>query len=166
VPTAYLDYLSVLMISEQFLFTGGMTLVDSCDSMLMLYSYAGFVESKNGFALFHKRVAPPPSASPTEPPRSETAAVDIPIDEAPSAPERTEPVSGRKIDDCEDNAQAASFVSAPLPGAAGSSIPHIQPVDVKEDLADDSNETMLLKRNTMSGLSIILTLISILISFR
>lgn len=36
----------------QLLFTAGMTLVDSVDSVLMLYSYSGFPE--RGFALFEK----------------------------------------------------------------------------------------------------------------
>jgi high-affinity nickel-transport protein len=85
-----------------------MTLIDSLDSILMLYSYTGFPERK--FALFVKRVESGLPNSPGEAP---------PVEPAPNVDEdRPE-----KID-------------------------------------------MRVKMNAMSGLSIVLTLMSILVAFR
>jgi len=89
------------------LFTAGMTLIDSLDSVLMLYSYTGFPERK--FALFVKRGELRSLISPGE---------------------------------------------TPL-------------VDHESDLDEDRPEKIdtRVKMNAMSGLSIILTLMSILVAF-
>lgn len=50
------DERCVTDLRPQLLFTAGMTLVDSVDSVLMLYSYSGFPE--RGFALFEKDCTP------------------------------------------------------------------------------------------------------------
>jgi high-affinity nickel-transport protein len=83
-----------------------MTLIDSLDSVLMLYSYTGFPESK--LALFVKRGDPPSSSGET-------------------------PLVGHEPGPVEDR-----------PGKIN----------------------MRVKMNAMSGLSIILTLMSILVAFR
>ena len=92
----------------QLLFTAGMTLIDSLDSILMLYSYAGFPERK--FTLFVKR--------------------------------------------CE--------IRSPSPPGETPLVEH------ESDLDEDRPEKIdtRVKMNAMSGLSIILTLMSILIAFR
>ena len=92
----------------QLLFTAGMTLIDSLDSVLMLYSYTGFPERK--FALFVKRGS---LGSPRTP--GETAPVE-------------------------------------------------QEIELGEDRPEKINARV--KMNAMSGLSIILTLMSILVAFR
>jgi len=89
------------------LFTAGMTLIDSLDSILMLYSYTGFPERK--FALFVKRGEPDLPGSPRE---ASLAGHEPNVDE-----DRPE-----KID-------------------------------------------MRVKMNAMSGISIVLTLMSILVAF-
>lgn len=85
-----------------------MTLIDSLDSILMLYSYAGFPERK--FALFVTRGEPRSPSSPGETPL---------VDHEP---------------------------------------------DIDEDRPEKIN--MRVKMNAMSGLSIVLTLMSILVAFR
>ena len=92
----------------QLLFTAGMTLIDSLDSILMLYSYTGFPERK--FALFVKRDK----------------------FESPSSPGAT-PLVEHEPDPDEDRPEKID---------------------------------MRVKMNAMSGLSIILTLMSILVAFR
>lgn len=92
----------------QLLFTTGMTLIDSLDSILMLYSYTGFPEHK--FALFVKRGEVSSSG---------------PAGEAPLADHEPDPGEDR---------------------------PEI--IDLR------------VKMNAMSGLSIILTLMSIVVAFR
>lgn len=92
----------------QLLFTAGMTLIDSIDSVLMLYSYAGFPERK--FAVFVKQ----------DEPRSPSPLGEIPL------------------------------------------VEHETHLD--EDRPEKINTRV--KMNAMSGLSIILTLMSILVAFR
>ena len=106
--TFFFFFLRPLIPASQLLFTAGMTLIDSLDSILMLYSYTGFPEHK--FALFVKPGEPGSLNSPGE-----------------------SPVAGRE-----------------------------------PELDGDRPEKidMRVKMNAMSGLSIILTLISILVAFR
>jgi len=105
------------------LFTAGMTLIDSVDSILMLYSYTAFPEGS--FTLFEKRT---PEANQEED-----------FDELPTAS-----------------------------GSAGSEPPVVKTnVRETEDNADNATTRVALqvKQNAMSGLSIILTLMSILVAF-
>ncbi|KAF9651590.1 NicO-domain-containing protein [Thelephora ganbajun] len=97
----------VHIIVLPLLFTAGMTLVDSLDSVLMLYSYTGFPE--RNFVLFVKRDEPDPPSSP-----------------------RGTPLVGHE------------------PG-------------LDENRPEKIN--IRVKMNAMSGLSIILTLMSILVAF-
>jgi high-affinity nickel-transport protein len=99
----------------QLLFTAGMTLIDSVDSILMLYSYIAFAE--RNFAVFEKR---------------ETR------------------------NDLEEAQEATPEASAPS-------------IKTTHAETEDSSETrgaLRIKQNAMSGLSIILTVMSILVAFR
>ena len=98
-----------------------MTLIDSLDSILMLYSYSGFPETS--LTIFEKRVALPNSV-PDFPvsPASECAVTDD-----------TLVVSAIPVDD--------------------------------HNLSNKASE-LKVKLNMMSGLSIVLTLLSILVAFR
>lgn len=109
-PVSILVIHSVMLAHSRakLLFTAGMTLIDSLDSILMLYSYTGFPERK--FALFVKRGEPDLPGSPRE---ASLAGHEPNVDE-----DRPE-----KID-------------------------------------------MRVKMNAMSGISIVLTLMSILVAFR
>jgi len=113
------------------LFTAGMTLVDSIDSILMLYSYTGFPEQR--FRLF-------------EPAQD----------------------NGAQEQGCNAYREAATS------GAAGSSEEEKkEPVAVAEvdadttirDIRKKAQRELIVKRNMMSGLSIMLTLMSIGVAF-
>jgi high-affinity nickel-transport protein len=142
-----------------------MTLLDSIDSILMLYSYTGFAEHR--FHLFepvlendardHKssvyREAAATSVTPAQLPRSE----------GPSHENETEP--------CPPSAA----LSEEQPGQNGSSQGNIeQPVGVQledrdakiRDIRKEAQRELRVKRNMMSGLSILLTLMSIVVAFR
>ncbi|CAA7262937.1 unnamed protein product [Cyclocybe aegerita] len=110
------------------LFTSGMTLVDSIDSILMLYSYSGFPE--RSFKLF--TLGPSPKVIP--PPGS---------DEKPASEEKTIEEEDRK-----DNEK-------------GDAEPEL--VEARED--EIVTQETRVKMNVMSGLSIVLTLMSILVAF-
>ncbi|KAF8842136.1 NicO-domain-containing protein [Paxillus ammoniavirescens] len=123
------------------LFTTGMTLVDSLDSILMLYSYSGFADLS--WKIIEPRNAlPTASAQPmeeavlsTRSPEARTASVGdgeqvevIPLDSSPDA-----------LETGEDNKVTST--------------------------RDDSDRMTRVKRNTMSALSIVLTTMSILLAF-
>ncbi|KZT18443.1 NicO-domain-containing protein [Neolentinus lepideus HHB14362 ss-1] len=106
------------------LFTAGMSLVDSLDSVLMVYSYSDF--SEHSLALFrgHGTVENPADATP---------AIDV---------EKTD-VEGQQKQDPDDSEAHPSNEAAQL----------------------RTDDIMELKHNTMSTLSIVLTLMSILVAF-
>ncbi|KAH7336999.1 high-affinity nickel-transport protein-domain-containing protein [Rhizoctonia solani] len=136
------------------LFTAGMTLVDSADSVLMLYSYADFPEK--GFALFERR---------------DTTGLEHSSTSSQLTPE-VQP--GPSTD--------AEIIPAPLTPKQSITSRHTLP-DLERSDSDDSRlqaglgedeykitltEQQTLKqaaKNTMSGLSIVLTLLSILVAF-
>jgi high-affinity nickel-transport protein len=132
----------------------GMTLVDSIDSILMLYSYTGFPE--RSWILFKSIKSDAPdllveksdvesqrekSTKPEEAQGSDVldslqqlpAVADTDMSESPSVPEQ-------------------------LPGTIANTIP----LDLDSRTATDTR----VKMNVMSGISIILTLMSILVAFR
>ncbi|KAG8849195.1 hypothetical protein FRB96_000902 [Tulasnella sp. 330] len=126
------------------LFTAGMSIVDSADSILMLYSYAGFPES--GLALVR-----------------------------PNAAGRVEDVA-----DQEASMPIEEDHGMPVGSTSEQSIRSIRPMIIIPDakaketgldvvLSEDSDQaafaSLRVKQNTMSGLSIVLTLISILVAF-
>ena len=115
-----------------------MTLIDSLDSLVMLYSYAGFPEQS--FAVFERRV---PSALP------QAAPDGIAIASA-SAPPRLAP----------------STESEASEGANGNKKMMGGTETVKVDDQIEERRTLTVKNNAMSNLSILLTIMSILVAFR
>ncbi|KAG9027510.1 hypothetical protein FRB95_007647 [Tulasnella sp. JGI-2019a] len=117
------------------LFTAGMTLVDSADSILMLYSYAGFPES--GFAFFtcsHSEGSLDKGSTPVVP-RRDMRPRDASADANTTA--------GKEEAVLDEKRDAISTMDASEAAAA----------------------SLRVKQNTMSGLSIVLTLISIVVAF-
>ncbi|THV00852.1 NicO-domain-containing protein [Dendrothele bispora CBS 962.96] len=112
-----------------FLFTAGMTLVDSLDSILVLYSYSGFPEK--GWRIFESREA-------------------------------------RKIG--ENSLQSEDQRLAVEEQSSVAVVPTSPTAPMHEDAQDiqntiDRQRISRVKRNMMSGLSIMLTLMSILLAF-
>jgi len=156
-----------------FLFTAGMSLVDSADSVLMLYSYAGFAE-QNRWALVKRkscRTTPQPSTPPRLPKddsitrpvcvsnneKVNNAGEDGTVSEISPLDHTSSPgqaaASGMEVgqNGCTDNSikafsENANPSATPMPDA------------VELELATR------VKFNTMSNLSIVLTLISILVA--
>ncbi|KAJ7784464.1 NicO-domain-containing protein [Mycena metata] len=129
------------------LFTAGMTLIDSADSILMLYSYAGFPESSQGWAI-RDRKQPLPDAEQ----RNENT--DTPVLPTASTEHQEQPQTGSdtKLDvvECPEPEHEPSTNDA-APAATISNARLRKQVNAKA--------------NVMSGLSIILTLLSILVAF-
>jgi high-affinity nickel-transport protein len=122
---------------QKLLFTAGMTLIDSADSILMLYSYSGFPE--RSFIIFSPKLeckAPVttdlPPAGAEDPSAKEKGDLEVNISEGILHEEKTE-----QLDE--------------LPSE-----------DPNGQLARNAR----VKMNVMSGLSIILTLMSVLVAFR
>jgi high-affinity nickel-transport protein len=136
---------------NQFLFTAGMTLLDSIDSILMLYSYTGFPE--RGFRIFE------------------------PVDASVASEERGsayQEVSTATQTGGGDSDQPGLLASVDPASRSQSGIPEqnkkkqvevvVRTVD--ESTRDMRRNNMTVKRNMMSGLSIVLTLMSIIVAFR
>lgn len=137
------------------LFTAGMTLVDSIDSCIMLYSYSGFPE--RGWNLFEKPlpqdlsrdINAPPTLSPaigpeqldsTSNPGNSSLEIEVIL------PRSTSPDSPPSSDNKAPFSEAHSI--------------HLAEQGTPENLV---HQRMKGKQHTMSSLSIILTLISILV---
>ena len=145
---------------DQMLFTAGMTLLDSIDSILMLYSYTGFAEHR--FHLFEPipendardhvyREAATTSISPVQLPRS-----------GGSHENETEPyaVSAPLSEQSEQNRSSQGNIEQPV---------EVQLEDTEakiRDIRKEAQRELVVKRNMMSGLSILLTLMSIIVAFR
>ncbi|KAI8986207.1 NicO-domain-containing protein [Trametes punicea] len=139
------------------LFTVGMTLVDSLDSIVMLYSYAGFPE--RSFALFERRTIGSPgftlphtvsaadhSSDAMARRESGLAGVEeLPRDSAPAV----EPGTDAKVEGDPANAEKAVEV--------------VNVADVDDPVVRE--RVLRVKRNAMSNLSILLTVMSILVAF-
>ncbi|KAK7048451.1 Nickel/cobalt efflux system [Favolaschia claudopus] len=110
------------------LFTTGMTLVDSADSVLMLYSYSGFPE--HTWAIV----------------------------------ERTQktPTDSENIQDCPDPATASPKQLTETQSQQVSNDPATPP---PPPVSNETTHDLQVKANVMSGLSIVLTLISIIVAF-
>ncbi|GJE88284.1 NicO-domain-containing protein [Phanerochaete sordida] len=156
IPSGYIVILPLL-------FTTGMTLIDSVDSIIMLYSYSGFPDRK--FALVER--------SPSADSSSETARLQPDDPESPASPgAKTPPVSTEVV-----LVPASPVVKTPSPIASVQALPHTGPADILSDSAtakrlddddgrdDERKRQMRVKQNAMSGLSIALTLMSILVAF-
>ncbi|KAI0670977.1 high-affinity nickel-transport protein-domain-containing protein [Trametes maxima] len=127
------------------LFTVGMTLVDSLDSIVMLYSYAGFPE--RGFALFEPR-----SRAALPPPATADVTIDqvapASIEELPRERPITESNAEEKQQDLYKDEKTAEVVSV---------------ADAEEPVR--RQRALHVKANAMSNLSILLTTMSILVAF-
>ncbi|KAK0244159.1 NicO-domain-containing protein [Armillaria nabsnona] len=119
------------------LFTAGMTIIDSLDSILMLYSYSGFPE--HSFVLFEKQRCSSPLGE---------------VIPGSSVLQTSRAPSLKSSDNVEVSAVEA------LPQIAS---PALEAGD--ELVLSQQARNMRVKMNMMSGLSIILTLMSILVAF-
>ena len=134
------------------MFTAGMTLVDSADSILMLYSYAGFPERK--WAFFERKEDYVPEYDTddgllsTQPDLEIEGTLISPLDTPNKLPTKANSIHSVGV----------------VP--AGSSIVQSPGLHRDKKTNEDLKRRLIIKRNTMSGLSIILTLISILVAFR
>lgn len=144
-------------LHNQLLFTAGMTLLDSIDSILMLYSYTGFPE--RGFRIFE----------PTE--------VNSISEERGSTYHETSPTtqtSGSSDGDLDQRGLLAGVNPASRPQSGQGCVPEqikkrqvkVVVQDVDENMRNRRRKDMTVKRNMMSGLSIVLTLMSIIVAFR
>ena len=148
------------------LFTAGMTLLDSIDSILMLYSYTGFPEQRfRVFEPVQENDAPERDDSAYR----EAAATRVSAAEQPRSP------SG-------DGNEGGPVAGAPpalggQPEQSGSSeadrekhvVVAVAVADADErirEIRKKAQRELIVKRNMMSGLSIVLTLMSILVAFR
>ncbi|KAM5533590.1 hypothetical protein V8D89_012703 [Ganoderma adspersum] len=130
------------------LFTVGMTLIDSLDSIIMLYSYAGFPERT--FAIFERPNATRGSSARSsdssqaalEPNAASSAGVDLEARSEPASDPATKTTSKAK-------SAGAVVVTAGEDG----------------DDAPEYRTTLHVKRNAMSNLSIVLTTMSIVVAF-
>ena len=129
-----------------------MTLIDSLDSVIMLYSYAGFPE--RSFALFDRKYASElPHSNPNLGPPSDVEALVV----SQSA------VDGPPV------AASSQHQAEVIP-----SKPHdpkkadvVEEAEVQHDVANPRERRVLsVKDNAMSNLSIVLTVMSILVAFR
>lgn len=140
-----------------------MTLVDSADSILMLYSYADFPE--RGFAIFEKRNSTNISSQSSNSSHSEQGAqtsyaannVNEQADAIwPASPPHKHPISSQpNLPDLERSHSNNGSVDIEQQHEFdnGVSVAHQKTLDQAA-------------KNTMSGLSIVLTLLSILVAFR
>lgn len=148
------------------LFTAGMTLLDSIDSILMLYSYTGFAEHR--FHLFE----PVPESdvgdrkSPSRAFREAAAATSTSPAQLPSS-------EGSHENKTEPYPLSAVLGEQPELNGSLHGIME-QPVEVQLEDTDaqirairkEAQRELIVKRNMMSGLSILLTLMSIVVAFR
>ena len=150
---------------NQMLFTAGMTLLDSIDSILMLYSYTGFPEQ--GFRLFEPvseydapeqeygvyREAAATRVSVARSPHSRGGGVSdpCPLADVPPALDGQTEQMGFSEEDKKEPVAATTLADA----------------DARiGDIRKKAQRELIVKRNMMSGLSIVLTLMSIIVAFR
>lgn len=139
------------------LFTAGMTLLDSIDSVLMLYSYSGFPERR--FRIFE----------PVEV-NSATEERDGDYQEAVATTQTSRLNDG----DSSQHGLLAEVDHASTEQPEPNCVPNqdkkrqIETVveEAGENIRNRREENMAVKRNMMSGLSIVLTLMSIIVAFR
>ena len=147
-----------------------MTIVDSADSILMLYSYAGFPE--RSFALFERREPPSEKSSLIENERVSQQSQQS-NEEGFGAPLTADDLlSKRNYEEIETLPVATSYPHRNIgeqedsiiedPGTSVMDPPALLSMSESEE----TKRSLIVKQNTMSGLSIILTLISILVAFR
>jgi high-affinity nickel-transport protein len=134
-----------------------MTLLDSIDSILMLYSYTGFPE--RGFRIFEPVEANGASEERVGAYQESTAATQT---------------SGSGDGDSDQRGLLAGVDPASIPQSEQNRVAEqnkkrqveVVVQDVDEDMRNMRRNNMTVKRNMMSGLSIVLTLMSIIVAFR
>ncbi|KAF8555709.1 NicO-domain-containing protein, partial [Imleria badia] len=127
------------VIILSLLFTTGMTLVDSLDSVLMLYSYTGFAD--HSWRIFEPRNSP-----------SRTG-------DARSGVSSTEARTSEAYPDVNQSRNEIEIESKTVDNAG-------QDTDNDAARRERGDRITLVKRGTMSQLSVILTTMSILLAFR
>ncbi|KAH9179154.1 NicO-domain-containing protein [Lactarius sanguifluus] len=144
-------------LHNQMLFTAGMTLLDSIDSILMLYSYTGFPDRR--FRVFEpagvedasegRSSAYQEAAATTRPSRSgndDPNQLGHPVGLDPASRPQSEQSSEQ------DKKRQVEVV--------------VEDADANiRDIRKKARRDMAVKRNMMSGLSIVLTLMSIIVAF-
>ncbi|KAL7280075.1 hypothetical protein ACG7TL_006490 [Trametes sanguinea] len=136
IPPGYIVVLPLL-------FTVGMTLIDSLDSIIMLYSYAGFPE--RSFALFEKR-------------SSGTSKATLPGSGTGDPLNAENPVAG--VEELPMNQSTADPTSK---DEKGQQLVAVEEADEEDPVV--RQRVLRVKRNAMSNLSILLTIMSILVAF-
>jgi high-affinity nickel-transport protein len=124
-----------------------MTLLDSVDAILMVYSYSGFPE--NSWRVWERSSRPELNPDAEKQPSDEKTETLPTLNSAWSAGVSSEPLESYK-----------DTTAAPQNNPNPSDLPRAIPTDSK--VARDTQ----VKMNVMSGLSILLTLMSILVAFR
>ncbi|TFK74846.1 NicO-domain-containing protein [Pluteus cervinus] len=139
------------------LFTAGMTLVDSADSILMLYSYAGFPE--RSWKLFEQPQRPTTSTQDPEAGGQVTQGAEAQV--RGNSPGDTTILPEKAISGEGEDVKVVQVdgTSTPLEND------HDHPSPVPSATSPDLSKDEIVKRNVMSGLSIVLTLMSILVAF-
>lgn len=160
VPVSFLTLGGRADLRNQMLFTAGMTLLDSIDSILMLYSYTGFPERRfrlfepapeydapeQGYGVYREAAATRVSVA--QSPHSQGG--DCPLaDVTPALDGQTEQIGFSEEDKKEPVAAAVADADARI-----------------RDIRKKAQRELIVKRNMMSGLSIVLTLMSIIVAFR
>ena len=148
------------------LFTAGMTLLDSVDSILMLYSYTGFPEQ--GFRLFEPAQENDALEQENDAYREAAAATSAPSTQLShiQGSNSNEPCSLAGVPPAlREQAEQSGSSSE-----GGKKVPVEVLVEVADarisDIRKKAQRELIVKRNMMSGLSIVLTLMSIIVAFR
>ena len=140
------------------LFTTGMTLLDSVDSILMLYSYTGFAEHR--FRLFEPAWENDASDHESSAYRG-AAATRVSAAQLP-----------RSQGSHENETEGCPLSAAPGEHSSQGNMEQPVEVEVKDadakirDIRKEARRELIVKRNMMSGLRIVLTLMSIVVAFR
>ena len=143
------------MARSQLLFTTAMTLVDSVDSILMLYSYAGFPQ--RSWTLFERCTRSDAPDMIAEQNIAEAQGDILAKSESLQNLDGTASLQTTTDKSEPESSPSANQLPSTIPNAT-------TPVDMNMDsrVVIDTRAKM----NVMSGLSIILTLMSILVAFR
>ena len=156
----------LLNVALKLLFTAGMTLIDTLDSILMLYSYAGFPQ--HAWAIFDHGESVEDQENE---PQVMSFEVEVPVGSRGEDGQTTPHLhpggnTDSSIDEIPRTNNSSSQTSKPKSmntELIGSRFKSKLGPNAREDrVARD----LQVKRNTMSGLSIILTFMSIIVAFR
>jgi len=147
-----------------FLFTAGMTLIDSLDSIIMLYSYSGFPD--RSFAIFERRHVPRDSKGQLTQHTIEDSHTALQRRRS-STQDNSDP---EEILDVLEEIRRECVVDVegrpPSIESAKSGKKSVDSVLVEvKGVEGEETRRLIVKRNAMSNLSVILTLMSILVAF-